>query len=63
LRTSSGECHMWKDQLNRVTGAFLAAADEKEFPQAGNVSLPAQQHQALHRAAQRMLDNRPFGCL
>lgn len=62
VRTSSGQCHEWKDRLNRVTGAFLAAAGEKEYPQPGTHG-NAEDRDALRRATNRMLDDRPFGCL
>lgn len=59
-RTSSGTCHAWKDKLGHVTGAFLAAAGEKEFPSPG---LRVENREGLHRATQRLLDDRPFGCI
>jgi len=60
-RTSSGECHHWKMRLGHVTGGFLSAAGEEEFPQAG----PRTDEEArlgLRRETQRLLDERPFGC-
>ena len=60
FRTSSGECHHWKDRLTQISGAFLAAAGEKEYPTPG---LRHQDREGLHRATQRLLDNRPFGCI
>ena len=64
VRSSTGECHQWKDRLNRVTGTFLAAAGEKEFPQPRTeTSAQAEERAALHRATKRMLDDRPMACL
>jgi hypothetical protein len=61
-RTSSGQCHEWKDRLRRVTGAYLAAAGEQEYPQPGTQAV-AQEREALRRATNRMLDDRPFACI
>jgi hypothetical protein len=61
-RTSSGQCHEWKDRLGRVTGAFLASAGEQEYPLPGTQAV-AQERENLRRAANRMLDDRPFACL
>jgi hypothetical protein len=60
-RTSSGECHHWKQRLGHVTGGFLAAAGEEEFPEAGPRSDDAARAN-LRRATQKLLDERPFGC-
>jgi hypothetical protein len=60
VRTSSGTCHHWKDRLGRVTGAFLAAAGEKEYPSPGP---RVQDREGMRRATQRLLDDRPFGCI
>jgi hypothetical protein len=60
FRTSSGECHHWKERLAQISGAFLAAAGEKEYPSPG---LKHQDREGLHRATQRLLDDRPFGCI
>ena len=60
FRTSSGECHHWKERLTQISGAFLAAAGEKEYPSPG---LKHQDREGLHRATQRLLDDRPFGCI
>jgi hypothetical protein len=59
-RTSSGACHNWKDQLGHVTGAFLAAAGEKEYPAPGP---RVEDREGLRRATKRLLDDRPFGCI
>ena len=59
-RTSSGACHHWKDQLGHVTGAFLAAAGEKEYPSPGP---RIEDREGLRRATKRLLDDRPFGCI
>lgn len=61
-RTSSGECHAWKDRQSRITGAFLAAAGEQEYPAPGARAV-TQERESLRRATNRMLDDRPFGCL
>jgi hypothetical protein len=60
-RTSSGECHHWKMRLGHVTGGFLSAAGEEEFPQAGPRSDEAARL-GLRRETQKLLDERPFGC-
>ena len=60
-RTSTGECHAWKDRLGRVTGAYLAAAGEREYPLPGEQTV-TQDREGLRRATSRMLDERPFGC-
>ena len=60
-RTSSGECHAWKTRLGHVTGGFLAASGEEEYPQAGErTDLIART--GLKREAERLLDARPVGC-
>jgi len=59
-RTSSGSCHHWKDKLSHVTGAFLAAAGEEEYPSPGP---KIQDREGLRRATKRLLDDRPFGCI
>jgi hypothetical protein len=60
FRSSSGACHHWKDKLGHVTGAFLAAAGEEEYPSAGP---RVQDREGLRRATKRLLDDRPFGCI
>lgn len=60
FRTSSGSCHQWKDKLSHVTGAFLAAAGEEEYPSPG---LRVENRDGLRRATKRLLDDRPFGCI
>ena len=60
FRSSSGACHHWKDQLGRVTGGFLAAAGEQEYPSPGPSS---HDREGLRRATKRLLDDRPFGCI
>jgi hypothetical protein len=62
VRSSAGECHQWKNRVNQITGGFLAAADAREFPN-GGTQLEAQERDALRRATDRMLADRPFGCL
>ena len=62
LRTSSGECQQWKVRLGRVTGGYLAASGEKEHPRPGEGSEDAQSRAGLRRAAEKLLDDRPFGC-
>jgi hypothetical protein len=59
-RSSSGACHHWKDQLGHVTGGFLAAAGEKEYPSSGP---RIEDREGLRRATKRLLDDRPFGCI
>lgn len=60
-KTSTGACHTWKDRLGRVSGAYLAAAGEREFPQPGEQTI-TQDRDALRRATSNVLDERPFGC-
>ena len=60
-RTSSGDCHQWKMRLGHVTGGFLSAAGEEEFPQAGPRGDEAARL-GLRRETQKLLDERPFGC-
>jgi hypothetical protein len=60
VRTSSGSCHHWKDELSQVSGAFLAAAGEEEYPSAG---VRVENREGLKRATKRLLDRRPFGCI
>jgi hypothetical protein len=60
-RTSSGECHHWKQRLGHVTGGFLAAAGEEEYPEAG-LRTDVEARANLRRATTRLLDERPFGC-
>ena len=60
-RTSTGECHAWKDRLGRVSGAYLAAAGEREYPAPGAQGGVANL-EGLRRATSRLLDERPFGC-
>jgi hypothetical protein len=59
-RSSSGTCHHWKDQLGHVTGGFLAAAGEKEYPAPGP---KIENREGLRRATKQLLDDRPFGCI
>ena len=60
-RTSSGECHHWKTRLGRVTGGYLASAGEEEYPQPG-LRTDHEARTGLRREAERLLDDRPFGC-
>lgn len=60
-RTSSGECHQWKTRLGHVTGGYLAASGEEEYPQPGLRS-DQDSRAGLRREAERLLDARPFGC-
>ena len=32
IRTSSASCHHWKQEMVHLSGAFLAAAGEEEYP-------------------------------
>ena len=61
VRSSSGDCHHWKAEMVQVSGAFLAAAGEEEYPQpeAG----VDEERTALRNAARRIIDERPFLCL
>ena len=61
-RTSSGECLQWKTRLGRVTGGYLAASGEKEHPRPSDGSEDAQSRAGLRRAAEKLIDDRPFGC-
>jgi len=60
-RTSSGECHEWKMRLGHVTGGFLTAAGEQEFPRPGPRTDDSSR-QSLLRETKRVLDSRPLGC-
>ncbi len=60
-RTSSGECHHWKQRLGHVTGGFLAASGEEEYPTSGSRT-DRESRAGLRRAAEKLLDDRPFGC-
>jgi hypothetical protein len=60
--TSSSTCQRWKEDMTHLSGAFLAAAGEVEYPQAG-MGLSDDDHGRLRNAARRVLDERPFGCL
>lgn len=62
VRSSSTACHHWKERITLVSGAFLAAAGEVEFPRAGN-AIDDGERAALRDAARRVLDDRPMGCL
>jgi hypothetical protein len=63
MRTSSGECHHWKQELSHITGAFLAGAGEEEHPESGGARGQSQEEsESLRRATNRVLDARPFGC-
>lgn len=61
IRTSSTACHHWKQEMVHLSGAFLAAAGEEEYP------LPetgiSTERQNLRNVAQRILHERPAGCL
>jgi len=61
IRTSSTACHHWKQQMVQLGGAFLAAAGEEEYPQPETGI--SQERQNLRSVAQRILDQRPAGCL
>jgi hypothetical protein len=60
-RSSSGECHHWKERLGRVTGGYLATAGEEEYPQPG-LRTDTESRTDLRRAAEKLLDDRPVGC-
>ena len=60
-RASSGECHQWKERLGHITGGFLAASGEEEYPESG-LRTDAEAREGLRRASKRLLDERPFGC-
>jgi hypothetical protein len=60
-RTSSGECHHWKERLGHLTGGFLATAGEEEYPQPGPLT-DTDARDNLRRATKKILDDRPFGC-
>ena len=60
MRTSSGECHAWKERLMHVTGGFLASAGEEEYPNPGRRD--DSHMEGLKRETKKLLDARPFGC-
>ena len=62
LRAGSAECHHWKQELNHITGAFLASAGEEEYPESGGARRATHESESLRRATNRVLDSRPFGC-
>jgi hypothetical protein len=62
VRTSSSACHHWKERITRISGAFLAAAGEVEYPRSGS-GMEDGERSALRDAARRVLDERPAGCL
>jgi hypothetical protein len=62
VRTSSPECHAWKQRVTHVAGAYLAAAGEREYPNAG-AQVQQDERESLRRETSRMLGGRPFGCL
>jgi hypothetical protein len=62
VRTSSSACHHWKEDMVHLSGAFLAAAGEIEYPQPGQ-GIDDAERASLRNAARRILDERPFGCL
>ena len=61
IRTSSSACHQWKQEMVQLSGAFLAAAGEEEYPQPETGV--SEERQALRDVARRILDERPTGCL
>ena len=61
FRSSTSDCHHWKQRLSDVSAAFIGAAGTEEHPQSGR---PAEDdHATITRAARRVLDERPFACL
>jgi len=62
VRTSSSACQHWKEDMIHLSGAFLAAAGEVEYPQAG-AATEDEDRASLRNVARRILDERPFGCL
>jgi hypothetical protein len=62
VRTSSAACHHWKDRITQVSGAFLAAAGEVEYPSSGS-AVDDSERARLRNAARRILDERPAGCI
>lgn len=61
ISTSSAACHHWKQEMVQLSGSFLAAAGEEEYPQPETGVSEERQH--LRNVAQRILDERPAGCL
>ena len=61
VRSSSGSCHHWKAEMTHVSGAFLAAAGEEEYPQPETGV--EEERTVLRDAARRIIDERPFMCL
>ncbi len=62
-RSSTASCHHWKQELNRVNGAFMASAGAEEHPGLEPERGVAEEQRALRDVARRLLDERPFGCL
>lgn len=61
VRTSSTACQNWKQEMVQLSGAFLAAAGEEEYPQPESGVSEERQH--LRNVAQRILHERPAGCI
>jgi hypothetical protein len=62
VRTSSTACHHWKQRLTELSGAYLAAAGEVEYPRQG-IAIEDEDRASLRNHARQVLDERPVGCL
>jgi hypothetical protein len=61
FKSSTSDCHHWKQRLGDVSAAYMGAAATDEHPQSRR---PADyDHDDLSRAARRVMDERPFACL
>jgi len=70
LKSSTDTCHQWKEQLRRVSGAFIGAAGTEEHPKLpGTEEHPepqrgvGEERVALSKAARQVLDQRPSLCI
>ena len=61
FQSSTHSCHQWKQRLGDLSSAYMGAAGAEEHPQS---TRPIEtDHDGLTRAARRVLDDRPFGCM
>jgi hypothetical protein len=64
VRTSSTACHHWKQRITELSGAYLAAAGEVEYPRTGTGrAIEDEDRASLRNHARQVLDDRPVGCL
>lgn len=61
FKSSTHDCHQWKQRLGNVSAAYIGAAGTEEHPQSARPD--EDDHSVLTRAARRVIDERPFACL